>query len=181
MPSKRTNAYQGQPKYTQVALHTSAQDLPIPILWGTRRLTPNCIWQLPSGPFNSYARWTLADGMTPAVYGDQEGNNTVIICPGIFGLCEGPIDNPQSLLPGFSAGIVQQSWLGTFQTSPLANQKVGWVYGYGTIGQPLWAYFTQPGIPYPDTNASPLAGVPGPGGTLPYSGVAYVPASGVQL
>src|ERR1017187_364309 len=40
-----TNAANGQPRYTGVSLPTSTQATPIPILWGTRRITPNIIWQ----------------------------------------------------------------------------------------------------------------------------------------
>lgn len=38
------NPIAGQPDYTQVSLHTSAYNIPIPIFWGRRRLTPNLIW-----------------------------------------------------------------------------------------------------------------------------------------
>lgn len=44
-PNATTVAQQGTPDYTGVSLHTSAQALPIPILWGTRRISPNIIWQ----------------------------------------------------------------------------------------------------------------------------------------
>jgi hypothetical protein len=40
-----TVASKGTPDYTGVSLHTSAQAIPIPIMWGTRRISPNCIWQ----------------------------------------------------------------------------------------------------------------------------------------
>lgn len=46
------NPLVGQPDYTQVSLHTSAYNIPIPIFWGQRRITPNLIWWgwPPNGP-----------------------------------------------------------------------------------------------------------------------------------
>ena len=39
-----TVANNGTPSYTGVTLHTSSQALPIVIMWGTRRVSPNLIW-----------------------------------------------------------------------------------------------------------------------------------------
>jgi hypothetical protein len=43
-----TNAAMGQPAWTGTTFPTSTQATPIPILWGTRRLSPNILWQRPS-------------------------------------------------------------------------------------------------------------------------------------
>lgn len=40
-----TIASQGVPEFTGVSFTTSAQALPIPIMWGTRRIAPQVIWQ----------------------------------------------------------------------------------------------------------------------------------------
>jgi hypothetical protein len=39
-----TLARQGNPDYTGVSYHVSTQSIPIPIMWGTRRIAPNIIW-----------------------------------------------------------------------------------------------------------------------------------------
>jgi Putative phage tail protein len=39
-----TLARQGNPDYTGVNYHVAAQAIPIPIMWGTRRIAPNIIW-----------------------------------------------------------------------------------------------------------------------------------------
>lgn len=40
-----TNAAAGQPAWTGTSFPTSTQATPIPIMWGTRRLSPNILWQ----------------------------------------------------------------------------------------------------------------------------------------
>lgn len=54
------------PTYTGVGLHSSAYNLPIPIFWGKRRLTPNVIW------------WSTltgsVTGSAPNVAGNQTNN-----------------------------------------------------------------------------------------------------------
>lgn len=38
------NPIAGMPAYTGTSLHTSAQNIPITLFWGTRKITPNLIW-----------------------------------------------------------------------------------------------------------------------------------------
>lgn len=41
----QTQAEAGPPQFTGVSFLTSSQSMPIPLMWGTRRLAPNMIWQ----------------------------------------------------------------------------------------------------------------------------------------
>src|SRR5579864_6371785 len=126
---------QDLPDYTGVNYHTSAQSVVIPIMWGTRRLSPNLIWQSPTttgasgGGTNTKA---LASAFGTPDYGDDDhtfhGNiklgglsgvdqGTRWWSPTITALCEGPIIDPSTLTTtrvwrgGGSPAI---SWLDNF-------------------------------------------------------------------
>ena len=163
------------PSYTGVTLHTSSQAIPIPLFWGTRRISPNVIWQTSlttypnTSPFNGY---TLIEnesardyhGGTLVAYGTVPGDVAFHIkvtvngstdqgthwwVPTILALCEGPIVDPKTLPNArvwTGGGAAPITW---------ANSGGGVVYGVavdtfvGDGAQTAWGFWSivPPNIP----------------------------------
>lgn len=88
---------QGTPQYTGISQHTSTQSVAIQILWGTRRVSPNIIWQgvnpfvlaggSPLGSFLNDAFICIppvdgGNGFTPIFSGTPSTGTAVNIIPG---------------------------------------------------------------------------------------------------
>lgn len=108
---------QKTPRYTDINLQTSAQGLPIPVLWGTNRVGTNIIWY---GDFKS--RTTSVAGKGGLLGG---GSEYYYSCAVILALCEGPI---QGINQVWANGTLTN--LGALDLS-LVN---------GTATQPPWSY-----------------------------------------
>jgi hypothetical protein len=101
------NPIAGQPVYTGTAMHTSAQNIPIKIFWGTRKITPNLLWWgMPpvSGPGNLGLQVVLP-------YGFQ--SNSSLIVPAV----------PNAAQAFFGKLHVQQSGGGWTPYGDLPNQN----------------------------------------------------------
>jgi hypothetical protein len=117
-------AVQGNPAYTGVNLHTSAQALPIPIMWGTRRISPNIIWA---------SRNLFAPISQPKLNG---GYNSAVddIAHGGHGWDWNPSTNP-SHFSGVAAGQVQ-SQIQVVHEFGVVNTLNVTYYGNGDINSP---------------------------------------------
>jgi hypothetical protein len=116
-----SNSGTQQPKYTGISIQTSTQSLPIPLLWGKKRMGTNLIWygDFVATPDNSKKGGKGGEGKGGAVY-----NYSAAV---ILALCEGPITG---------VGTVWQDK--TLTT--LAN--LGLTLFTGTASQAAWSYLT---------------------------------------
>lgn len=108
--SRNELAAKGAPEYTGVSYHTSTQSIPIPIMWGARRMSPNIIWQSDTTldvTGNPYTSVTFLPGGVPQFgNGDISFNGNVGVgsgggpltdegthwwTPTFVAFCEGPI------------------------------------------------------------------------------------------
>jgi hypothetical protein len=172
------NSQQGTPDYTGVQYHTSAQAIPIAIMWGTRRISPQIIWQsnltesdkITGNPIffaNPAATETSPyvedqNGLTgrwqgeviiqapPGEWGNTDPNasNSKWWIPMILALCEGPINSINRVWNGGGATAV----LWTNRYSLVTTAAIGYSVFLGTTGQTAWNFFafadSRPGGPY---------------------------------
>lgn len=100
-------AVKGSPQYTGITQHTSTQSVAIPIMWGSRRVAPNFIWQ-------GQVPWTAAVGQASGwnvqLTSPTGGGNGFLPSPS--GTIQQWSDNPV-LLPGGWSGSVQIILSGT--------------------------------------------------------------------
>jgi hypothetical protein len=164
-----TLAAAGNPSFTGVSYHTSAQAIPIPIMWGTRRVSPNTIWVAsvldftvqPFGTFGpgppGYTPGTDGVNFTVGVwqgrvtvpgssYGepDLSNSNSINFVPVIQALCEGPIDDVPRIWNG--GGSAAQTWAEATNLIHIFGIGVPPCPYYdktlnGTSTQTSWAYF----------------------------------------
>ena len=109
-------AAQGQPEYTGIKLRTSAQAIPIPIVWGTRRVSPNLIWMTPFKPNASDVFSPAASGpvlLDPEDLGGRGWTHT--------------IGGSTFFAPGFTPGIAPGAWRKQLQITGAST-------GIGTYG-----------------------------------------------
>lgn len=130
-----TVAENGAPSFTGVQYNTSSQALPIPIIWGTRRISPQMIWvasvldtitgnvfhaappgynpgtdggDFKIGPW--LGAMIVGAGLTPVLFGspDLSSSASTWFVPTIMALCEGPIDDVQRIWNG--GGSAAMTW-----------------------------------------------------------------------
>jgi hypothetical protein len=115
-------------KYTQIQLQTSAQGIPIPLLWGKKRMGDNCLW---SGDFKAVAEkgGKKGGGGGKGAVGGKGGGGAVYdyFVAVILGLCEGPITG------------IDRVWADKDVTTLAALGLTPFV---GTSSQAPWAYLT---------------------------------------
>ncbi len=140
-----------KPDYTALMLQTSVSILPIPIVWGRNKLTPNVIW---------YTNFRAIPGGSGKGAGGKGGlfggggaaaNSYTYAADLIMALCEGPIAGIGTIWKDLSIYF-----------TPLAL-GLGWFVG--TTPQPVWPYLAE-SYPY---NA------------LAYQGTAYLWGAGYNL
>jgi Putative phage tail protein len=166
-----TIAVQGQPAFTGVAQGTSAQALPIPIMWGTRRITPNLIWSAwgsyiypkndvhingpsiggigfdgPDKPWIGHISQQNAGSGNFSDYGKSDITNSDSRwwVPTIFALCEGPIiPTPVRMWNG--GGATSIAWFDATSTGKGSpdTHPVSLFYEVhpGTQGQSAWQFW----------------------------------------
>ncbi len=123
--------------YTGLNLQTSAQGVPVTLMWGKNRVTPNIFWY---NNFQSHKGNGKGGGGKGGAKGSGNYTYTAAV---MLGLCEGPIDR-------IEAGWVDQTEYEATNGEILV--KLGLTLFAGTASQPVWSYLTTnyPGqaIPY---------------------------------
>ena len=107
-------------QYTGLNIQTSSNAVPITILYGTNRLSPNAIW---TGGFYAIPQYQKSGGKG----GGQQVQGYTYYTSFLMGLCEGPINN-------FQATILNQQYLYGLYGSGL-EQATG-----GSTPQAPWGY-----------------------------------------
>ncbi|MEC4589507.1 phage tail protein [Nitrospirillum amazonense] len=79
----KTNA-DTKPSYTGLQVQTSAEGLPIPLLWGTQRVAPNLF------RYGDFASRAVASDTGGGKGGGAQSSTQVYSCSVAMGLCEGP-------------------------------------------------------------------------------------------
>jgi hypothetical protein len=167
-----TVAENGAPSFTGVSYQTSAQALPIPIIWGTRRVSPQIIWVASLVDFSPGDHGSIFNPSPPGYNAGTDGVDFIIgpfmgqlgagtgfqgsadlsssnsewFVPVIMSIGEGPItDIPRFWNGGGSAAM---TWLegSTWPASPPGTGQPGSV-GYdktynGLSTQNPWAWWT---------------------------------------
>ena len=112
---------QKTPRYTDINLQTSAQGLPIVLLWGQNRLGTNLIWY---GDFKSRTTKQAGKGGATGKGGSTYYYSTALI----MALCEGPVQ------------AIDRVWAGTTLTT---LSKLDLTLFEGTATQAAWSYLTS--------------------------------------
>jgi hypothetical protein len=107
-------------QYTGLNIQTSSNAVPITILYGTNRLSPNAIW---TGGFYAIPQYQKSGGKG----GGQQVQGYTYYTSFLMGLCEGPINN-------YQATILNQQYLYGLYGSGL-EQATG-----GSTPQAPWGY-----------------------------------------
>lgn len=191
--SGQTLAQSGPPSYTGKGLRTSAMGLPIPIFWGTRRLTPNLIWwstrvagwsgpnYFPGDRFHGQVigRFgSTVDGVGTGVFLDgaypasQQDAGNIWWVPAILALCEGPINSVGKIWDGTGASPVADPTALELKYDVLTGQATQAVWIFWTIGYPP---DVAAGLPTPRTYGDLY-----PGQDLAYRRTAYIASQFVK-
>lgn len=140
-------------RYTQMQVQTSAQGLPVQIVWGAARIAPNLFWygDFTSTPANS--------GKGGGKGGSKGGPGYTYTAAVMLGLCEGPLTDMHIAYPAHFPNantFIGQVWRDQAQLTTLA--KLNLTPFSGSAFQPVWSYLS--------TNH--------PGQAIAYSSLAYV-------
>jgi hypothetical protein len=111
--------------YTGIQIQTSAQGLPITIVWGRNRIAPNLIWY---NNFESHKGNSKGGGGKGGAKGSGNYTYTAAV---MLALCEGPI-------AGIGAVWVDQ----TEYAAGTGVSKLGLTLSSGTAGKSVWSYTT---------------------------------------
>src|SRR5215469_11926623 len=123
-------------RYTQMQVQTSAQGVPVSIVWGTARVSPNLIWY---GDFKSQPAGHGKGGKGGAKGGTAYTYTTAVA----MGLCEGPLTDMHALFAGLypNAGTyIGEVWRDQAQETTLA--KLNLTPFAGTATQGAWSFLT---------------------------------------
>jgi hypothetical protein len=125
--------------YTGLQLQTSAQGVPVTLMWGKNRMAPNIFWY---NNFQAHKQGSKGAGGKGGQKGTGNYNYTAAV---MLGLCEGPIDRIEAVWAdqteyfytgGVSHGLV----------------KLGFTLFTGTATQTVWSYiaanYPAQAIPY---------------------------------
>ena len=148
-----TNAGQ-RTEYTGLQLQTSAQGVPITLMWGKTRIKPNIFW------YNDFKAEPQKGKGAGGKGGSKGSGNYTYTAAVMLGLCEGPIT-------GIGAVWADQTMYATGGLAKLNLSICGGMAGppYGTATQPVWPYLT--------TNHPTQA--------IPYAYLAYVSSPDYKL
>lgn len=138
--------------YTGLQLQTSAQGVPVTLMWGKARFAPNIFW------YNNFQAHKQGSKGAGGKGGAKAGGNYTYTAAVMLGLCEGPISRVEAVWAdqteyyyegGVSQGLV----------------KLGLTLFTGTATQGVWSYLS--------TNY--------PSEAIPYESLAYVANSNYKL
>jgi len=111
-------------KYTQIQIQTSAQGVPITIVWGKNRIAPNLIWY---NNFQSHKQSSKGGG---GKGGSKGSGNYTYTAAAMLALCEGPIDQ------------IEAVWVDQTEYISCGLSKLGLTLFPGTAGQAVWSYLS---------------------------------------
>lgn len=114
-------------QYSGLNVSSSQFDLPVPIFWGTRRLTTNAIW------FNHFTKSPV--GGKGKGGGAKTQQAYVYKAAVILGLCEGVVDS------------IQNIWANGSTTTTRTLSALNMIFAHGTASEGPWSYVTTN---YPD-------------------------------
>ena len=118
--------------YTGIQLQTSAQGLPITLMWGKSRLSPNLVW------YNNFESHRQSGKGAGGKGGSKGSGNYTYTAAVIFGLCEGPIHGSA---PNYG---IEQIWVDqTVYAAGTGLAKLGLTVQPGSAGQPVWSYLAS--------------------------------------
>jgi hypothetical protein len=138
--------------YTGLQLQTSAQGVPVTLVWGKNRVAPNIFWY---NNFQSHKQGSKGAGGK----GGQKGSgNYTYTAAVMLGLCEGQIFRIEAVW----ADQTKYAFTGGVTTG---LTKLGLTLFYGSASQSTWSYLTSA---YPSQ-------------AIPYESLAYVCSSNYKL
>ncbi|HEX3916533.1 MAG TPA: phage tail protein [Caulobacteraceae bacterium] len=109
-------------RYSGLNVGTSQFDLPVPIFWGTRRLTTNAIW------FNDFTKTPAGGkGKGGGAKAQQAYDYKAAV---ILGLCEGPVDG------------IQNIWANGSTTTTSTLSALNLIFAAGASTEAPWSYVT---------------------------------------
>ncbi|HEX4079593.1 MAG TPA: phage tail protein [Rhizomicrobium sp.] len=138
--------------YTGIDLQTSAQGVPVTLMWGKSRFAPNIFW------YNNFQAHKQSSKGAGGKGGGKGSGNYTYTAAVMLGLCEGPIDRIEAVW------IDQTEWGYTDGISHGLVQT-GLTLFTGTVTQAVWSYLT--------TNY--------PAQAIPYEALCYLCTSNYQL
>lgn len=141
--------------YTGLNLQTSAQGIPVQLMWGKTRITPNIFW------YNNFQAHKQSSKGGGGKGGSKGSGNYTYTAAVMLGLCEGPITGIENVW------VDQTEYTGSTGLAKLGLSICGGMAGppYGTMNQPVWPYLV--------TNY--------PAEAIPYESLAYVSNSNYKL
>jgi hypothetical protein len=110
--------------YTGIRIQTSAQGVPITIVWGKNRIAPNLIWY---NNFESHKGNSKGGG---GKGGSKGSGNYTYTAAVMLALCEGPIDQ------------IEAVWVDQTEYITGGLAKLGLTLFTGTAIQSVWSYLT---------------------------------------
>jgi len=122
----KSNSPSAVPQYTGLQIQTSSNAVPITLLWGTTKVSPNVIW---TGGFYSTPQTQKSGGKGG---GGQQVTGYEYFSDFAMGVCEGPV-------AGFGRIWVGQSIYGDFWGTGITFAR------YGEPSQPPWPYLAKYG------------------------------------
>ena len=152
-------------RYSGLNVGTSQQNLPVPIFWGTVRLSPNA---MAFANFQSHAVSGKGGGKGGGGKSQQQLTYTADV---LLGLCEGPVDS------------IQNIWSNGSTTTTTTLSKLGMTFFSGTLGQAAWSFWNSnyPGLQQGYSQTAYLGAVGlnlGQAATIPDNGFECVRAMG---
>jgi len=112
--------------YTGLNLQTSAQGVPVTLLWGKSRLSPNIFW------YNNFQKHNAGSKGGGGKGGQKGSGNYTYTAAVMLGLCEGPIEQ------------IENVWVDqTEYTAMTGLAKLGLTLFSGTASQSVWSYLSS--------------------------------------
>jgi hypothetical protein len=116
--------------YTGLQLQTSAQGVPVTLMWGKNRFAPNIFW------YNNFQSHKQSGKGAGGKGGGKGSGNYTYTAAVMLGLCEGPIDRIEAVWADqteyFYSGGVSKGLV-----------KLGLTLFTGTASQAVWSYLTS--------------------------------------
>ncbi len=115
--------------YTGIQIQTSAQGVPVTLLWGKNRIAPNIFW------YNNFQAHKQSGKGAGGKGGSKGSGNYSYTAAVMLGLCEGPIDRIEAVW----ADQTEYFFTGGVSTGLV---KLGFTLFDGTASQGVWSYLT---------------------------------------
>lgn len=111
--------------YSGLNIGTSQWNLPVPLFWGTRRLSTNAM------AYTNFKKHSQANGKGGGGKGGggKGGQSYTYTADVLLGLCEGPVDS------------IQHIWANGSTTTTTTLSALNMTFFNGTLGQAPWSYW----------------------------------------